>query len=517
MNIQVNEDQFLDPLWRIHNLYTIIDKSGKVIPFRPNWAQQYLLENFHNRNLILKARQLGFTTLMAIVQTDACVFMPNIRAAIIAHRMDDAKTIFRDKVKFTYDNLDDGIKNMVPPRQDSADTLTLGNNSSFKVSTSTRSGTLQYLHISEYGKICAQFPEKAREIRTGAIPSAEQGVTTIESTAEGQDGDFFKKASDAESLTRQGIEPSRLNFKFFFFPWYLEPNYSIRQVVTPISPEDHKYFDKIEREIQDYTDIEDFHLKEEQKLWWVNEESNLGGDMKREYPATPREAFEQAIEGAYFADQIASAEKHGRIGDFPIDPALPVNTFWDLGINDFNVIWLEQDQGEWMTFIGYYENNDEWIGHYVQWLKDWSLDNQVTYGKHYLPHDGDVKSLWIPGGSMDVMNKLGFKPIVVKNPGPNMKIEVIRSTRRRFSMYRFDRSNCKQGIKHLKQYRRKFNETTMQFSDTPLHNSAAHGADGLMTATVANYRPRESTRDEKYDRYKRARTRNREGTTFMSA
>jgi hypothetical protein len=61
--------------------------------------------------------------------------------------------------------------------------------------------------------------------------------------------------------------------------------------------------------------------------------------MKREYPATPDEAFEQALEGAYFAHDLYAAQKQGRIGGFPYDPRHPVQSFWDLGRNDLNTIW----------------------------------------------------------------------------------------------------------------------------------------------------------------------------------
>ena len=40
--------------------------------------------------------------------------------------------------------------------------------------------TLQYLHISEYGKICAKFPQKAREVRSGApISTRARSATRI--------------------------------------------------------------------------------------------------------------------------------------------------------------------------------------------------------------------------------------------------------------------------------------------------------------------------------------------------
>ena len=63
-----------DPWWRLTSgkLYKIMvkdgdeDEAGLVLPFIPNEHQLELLENFHNRNIILKARQLGFTTMIAI-------------------------------------------------------------------------------------------------------------------------------------------------------------------------------------------------------------------------------------------------------------------------------------------------------------------------------------------------------------------------------------------------------------------------------------------------------------------
>ena len=179
--------QLADRRWRLNNVYTIADKTGNRIPFRLNWAQAALLDDLHECNLILKARQLGFTTFIQIFMLDACLFNSNIRAGTIAHRLDDARVSFRDKVKFPYDNLPDALKGARPIIRDSADELVFSNNSSIRVSTSMRSGTLQYLHISEYGQLCSRFPDKAREIRTGALNTVQAGqVVFIESTAEGE-------------------------------------------------------------------------------------------------------------------------------------------------------------------------------------------------------------------------------------------------------------------------------------------------------------------------------------------
>ncbi|MDB5514732.1 MAG: hypothetical protein JWQ17_1490 [Tardiphaga sp.] len=64
------------------------------------------------------------------------------------------------------------------------------------------------------------------------------------------------------------------------------------------------------------------------------------GDMKREFPSTPDEAFEAAIEGAYYSDQLARMEMDNRLTRLPIDTGVPVMTTWDLGLNDACTIWF---------------------------------------------------------------------------------------------------------------------------------------------------------------------------------
>jgi len=480
MTATISADQLRDPRWRISNLYRIVDKNSRAVQFQPNWAQVEFLNGMHRRNLILKARQLGFTTLCCIIYLDDCLFNDNVEAAVIAHKVDDAKKIFKTKVKFPYDNLPDQIRERSPLKQDSADSLSFANNSSIRVTTSTRSGTVKWLHISEYGKICAQFPDKANEIRSGAFPSAERGVITIESTAEGEGGDFYEKSVEAERLASTGAPLTRKDFKFFFFPWWAEPTYAMKRTNVPVSPEDVEYFERIEHEAKTA-------LSAEQRNWWVTEEKQQGGNMKREYPATSKEAFEQAIEGAIFADDIAIAYKHKRIGNFPFDKSRPVNTFWDLGHNDETAIWLEQDVGGQPTFIGYYENSGEGIEHYIRWLKTWADEHQAVFGKHYLPHDGDRKTIWTPEGSMVVMARLGFRPIIV-NRHPD-KWESIKIGRRKFGSVAFDEAGTKEGLQRLKKYRKEWDERRLVWRDHPHHGPESNGADAYLTFANSSHTP----------------------------
>ena len=79
-----------DPWWRVTSgkLYKILikddkDGDGLVIPFIPTMAQIEFLRNLHYRNIILKARQLGFTTAIAIYFLDCALFRDNIRAGVV--------------------------------------------------------------------------------------------------------------------------------------------------------------------------------------------------------------------------------------------------------------------------------------------------------------------------------------------------------------------------------------------------------------------------------------------------
>jgi hypothetical protein len=300
-----------DRRWRLNNLYVIIDKDGRRIDFRLNWAQEELLDALHFQNVILKARQLGFTTFIQLFMLDACLFNSNIRAGTIAHKLDDAKTIFRDKVKYPYENLPEMLRAARPIQKDSADELLFSNNSSIRVGTSMRSGTLQYLHISEYGKLCAQFPDKAREVRTGALNTVQAGqVVFLESTAEGKEGHFYELSEGAQAKRRMNSPLTPLDFKFHFFPWWRAPEYELNPTGVIIPEPQRKYFETLEA-------THGIVLPPSKRAWYVKKAETQLADMKRKYPSTPEEAFEAAVEGAYYGELLAAAELQGRIAAFP--------------------------------------------------------------------------------------------------------------------------------------------------------------------------------------------------------
>lgn len=127
-----------DPYWRIFSgcLYKIMIKGDDeetdefVMPFAPNEAQKKFIKRLYYRNIILKARQLGFTTLIAILWLDHAIFNANQRCGIIAQGLKEATSIFQDKVKFAYDNLPAEIRARYPLKTETKSELIFEHNNS---------------------------------------------------------------------------------------------------------------------------------------------------------------------------------------------------------------------------------------------------------------------------------------------------------------------------------------------------------------------------------------------------
>lgn len=471
-------------LWRLNNLYYITDKAGKQIRFTMTPEQLEYFEGMHTRNIILKARQLGFTTEVCIIQLDAALF-ESAKCALIAHTLNDAKRLFREKVKYVYDRLPEEIKQANPASNDAAGELVFKKGGSLYVSTSFRGGTLRYLHVSEFGKICAKFPDKAKEIVTGAFEAVATGCfITIESTAEGKSGYFYDYCNTAEKAHIQGKSLSSLDWKFFFFSWWKNPLYAIVPI-EPIPIRLVEYFSEIKAR-------HGIDLTEQQKAWYQAKEKTLGEDMKREYPSIPSEAFEQSTEGAYYVRQFRELYKEKRITVLPDNSHLPVYTYWDLGVGDSTAIWFVRKVGEEFHIIDYYENSGEGLRHYMKVLKDKAQNLGYEYAEHWAPHDIDNRELSGDGKSRKQIAKEGYE-IDGEKYSINFKVvpklsvdDGIESVREILPHCAFDSSKCEQGIAHLESYRKAWDDKNGCWRDKPLHDHTSHGADAFRYFAVAN-------------------------------
>ncbi|CDN87340.1 Putative terminase large subunit protein [Hydrogenophaga intermedia] len=474
-----------DPMWRLSNLYKIVvkgddddDDEGLVVTFKPNKAQRRLLARLHTRNVILKARQLGFTTLICVLWLDTALFSKQpIRCGIVAQDKEAAESIFRGKVKYAYEHLPEQLRAMFPLSKSTATELEFAHNgASIRVATSMRSGTIHRLHVSEMGKIAAKYPEKAKEVMTGSIPAVpKSGVIVIESTAEGQDGYFFDLVERAKALQELAQRLGVKDWRLHFFAWWEDPNYTTDDEVV-ITEAMAEYFLHVEG-------IIGRPLTEGQKAWYVTTLANdFAGEqplMWQEYPSFPAEAFQVSTEGAYYATQLALARKQRRVlPTLPLEAA-PVNTFWDIGRGDMTTIWFHQKIGPEHRFIRYYEASGEDLIHYVQYMQKLGY----VFGKHYLPHEAAHKRM---GETPDTNRSLKE---MLENLMPGQSFEIvprvtavqsgIQATRSAFSSAWFSEEGCGQGLKRVANYRKKWDKTRGRWSDEHEHDDNSHGADAL--------------------------------------
>lgn len=465
--------------WRLNNLYKIKDKNGKCVTFKMTPEQLEYFDGMHDRNVILKARQLGFTTEVCIIQLDLAIFHKK-ECALIAHSLPDAERLFRNKTQFAYQRMTDDIKLANPLVKETTSEYVFSKGGSVTVSTSFRGGTLYSLHVSEFGKICAKYSEKAKEIVTGAFEAVPLGgVITLESTAEGRAGYFYDYCQDAEKALLQGKELSNLDWKFFFFSWWKNPQYAIDPV------------EAIPQRLVDYfAEMEAKHgivVNDRQRAWYYAKEKTLGDDMKREYPTIPAEAFQQSVEGAYYAKQFRWLYTNKRIGKLPDNSHLPVHTFWDIGVGDSTAIWFVREVGEEFHVIDYYENSGEGLRHYMKVLKDRGYE----YGEHWGPHDIENREFGADAKSRKELAQEGYEIDgqmysmtfnVVPKTGVDTGIESVREI---LPSCVFDEEKCAEGISHLEGYRKEWDDKRGCWKDKPLHDFTSHGADGFRYFAVA--------------------------------
>jgi len=91
--------------WRLNNLYRIVDKEGNSIPFRLNPVQEEVLDGLHNRNLILKSRQLGMSTFAVLFILDQAIFTSNLSCGIVSYSLEHAQHIFKRIIGHALDTL----------------------------------------------------------------------------------------------------------------------------------------------------------------------------------------------------------------------------------------------------------------------------------------------------------------------------------------------------------------------------------------------------------------------------
>ena len=463
-----------DPVWRLNNLYVIIDKNGKEIPFKPTAEQASIIHAIYvlkqKRHAILKARQMGFSTLIELMILDATYFGKNVQASIIDRNQGDASEKLKSKCRLAYEKLGPLMEGKLP--EDSSKTMKFSNGSSINAGKNARGGTNQWLHISEWGPIAHEDPLRSEEIKTGALPTAEMGIVIVETTFKGGKGghlyDLFKNAMETPEEHR-----TVKDFRFWFFAWYLEKAYTLEGSQDSIPDTVKKYLAEKEKDL-------DIKFTDGQKLWYSKTLEEQGIFMFREYPTTPEEAFRAPIEGAIYADIIASIRAKGQVKAFEWDRALPVFSSWDLGWDDSTSVWLCQLVGPEVRIIWHTRDRQKTAAEMAVIVRD----SGIPVARHYLPHDGKSQTAASGTSYEKELVKAGFHDVVIV-PKTNNIWDGINALRDMLKRSWINVAGCAKGIDSLESYHTKNSESGGSISKEPVHDWASHDSDGLRTFAEA--------------------------------
>lgn len=206
---------------------------------------------------------------------------------------------------------------------------------------------------------------------------------------------------------------------------------------------------------------------------YIDEHGEVEGEayFRQEYYCS----FDAAILGAVYGHWISAAEKAGRVTRVAYDPAVPVNTAWDLGYDDSTAIWWWQIVRKEVRLIDYYENSGQDIEHYCQILE--AKPYSYKDGYHYVPHDAAHKLL-AAGGRSIVMQAwdLGVKMHVI--PATSMA-NGIAAARKTLECAWFDEEATSEGREALKTYHFSYDEDKKILSSAPVHDWSSHAADAF--------------------------------------
>ena len=319
--------------FRMNHLYKIKTKEKTLITYKRNLAQTNYAARKGNKNLILKARQLGFTTECLLDFFDDTINNRNTNTAIIAHKQDKVVKMF-EIVKRAYDNLPDveysfeGKKYRTKPKSSLENRNEIyfpDLDSKIYVTMDTRSETVNNLHVSE-----AHFIRNAEEMLAGTLESVpKDGCINLESTGNGVAGKFYEEWEDSTS-----------EYKKHFYNWMWDEGY-----------EEHS--DKTIQELLDeyralslrFGTIPDiykqFDLTKEQFAWYIAKIKRHKQLVVQEYPTTALEAFLATGRNVFHMSDLQSYRAVP-----PIDRKYGDLLIWEKPLKDFRyVIGVDASEG----------------------------------------------------------------------------------------------------------------------------------------------------------------------------
>lgn len=287
-------------------------KTGEMLPLKPNMAQKRVLNKIKDmwlkgkiiRILVLKARQLGISTVIEALIYSITSQLENQNSTIIADDIKGSNYIF-DMAKLYHEKCPDHLKPDIK-RSNEKKLEFAGTHSQILIDTAEnpeagRKYTFRTVHLSEYA-----FFRKAQHLMLGlsqSVPSMPRTIIIKETTANGFN--FFKDEWDAAVDGKTDYVP-------IFIPWYWGDEYQMK-ISGSFILGDPALGEMTRDEVWLYKQMEEEGFKNIYKRlgwrrWCIR--NNCGGkveDFRQEYPSTPEEAF--IASGACFFDKRMLADQ----------------------------------------------------------------------------------------------------------------------------------------------------------------------------------------------------------------
>lgn len=339
---------------------TIKTKGAGMKRFVPNRAQRRVIDQIRAawkagkpiRLLILKARQLGISTLIEAILYALTGQKNNINSLIISDDKDGADYIFEMSKLYQ-----EQLNPLFRPKEKKSNQKKLefdGIHSQILIDTAAnpeagRGSTLQLVHLSEYA-----FFKKAKELMLGlsqAVPTLPQTMIIKETTANGFN--FFKDEWDAAINGLSDYIP-------IFIPWYWGDDYRM-EINEAFKVGDPSLGETTEDEfwLKNKMNEEGMDFIEERLNWrrWCIRNNCNGkvSNFRQEYPSTDYEAF--VASGDTYFDKPALVdmlERLPQVVSFNAD-IVEVNNGFELRRNTEGVF----------TFFEQPESNGKFYGDYT--------------------------------------------------------------------------------------------------------------------------------------------------------
>lgn len=266
-----------EKIWRVQNLYKIIDKNRRDANLKLNRVQTQIVDDILKqkpiRHFSLKTRQQGVSTFWLLWWLDDTIFNTSTQTGILAHKIEALNYLMRI-VRHAYNSMPRHLR--IPTVGDNKKELEfMSTNSKIFCSLSIRSTGVHNLHISEWC-LC-----RDSEIEATLGAASEDTNISGESTGNGIGNHGYQTYQDSKSGEALDGMISR------FFPWFIQDEYKLdlRGMRPPVMKPDEIQLAKVMREHWNMT------LTPEQVLWRRYKKKRMKSLFQQEYPATDDEAF----------------------------------------------------------------------------------------------------------------------------------------------------------------------------------------------------------------------------------